>query len=383
MSEQHGPSSAGDPAPTRQEARREGWLPVHVVEAGKWENDEGDRVSVLQIADGLLKHWKLIFALPTGFAALAVILVLIMRPKYMASASFVPESESASINLPSGLAGVAAQFGLGLPGPANPASFYGELLESQAIRDSILRARFLDPVTRHRGDSAQLLDLLEITGDSPVERLEIGRKRLRSAVSVSVDPQTNIVRISVETWYPALSAAVANRFLDYINDFNLRTRQTVAGARRRFIEARLEDAERELRVVEENLQSFLQRNRSFDQSPDLQFEYERLQRQIRINEEIATTLRREYEQARIQEVNDTPVITVIDQAAPPAEKSSPRRRLTVIAAFLLGGILALSLTFAREYLERVREDNPEQFANVSERLAAARRRISSLVRRKG
>ena len=285
--------------------------------------------------------------------------------------------------MPSGLAGLAAQFGVGLPGSNNPALFYSDVLESQTIRDNILQATFPDPRTPESGDSAQLLDLLEIKGDNRTQRLELGRERLRSAVSVDVAPQTNIVSISVETWYPSLSATVANRLVDFISEFNLRTRQSAGGARRRFTEARLQEAERQLHTTEQDLLTFLQANRLFEHSPELTFEYERLQRRVRIQEELAMTLRREYEQARIQEVNDTPVITILDRATPPDEKSSPRRRVTVVAAFLFGGVVALFLTFGREYLARTREEDPEEFATVSRRLSAVRQQVRSLVRRKG
>src|SRR5438132_8548828 len=51
---------------------------------------------------------------------------------------------------------------------------------------------------------------------------------------------------------------------------------------------------------------------------------------VDIRQEVSLTLRREYETARIEEVNDTPVITVIDPPVPPHERSSPKRLLLVL-----------------------------------------------------
>src|SRR5207302_3590136 len=136
--------------------------------------------------------------------------------------------------------------------------------------------------------------------------------------------------------YPVLAAAVANRFVAYLNDFNTKSRQSQARERRKFIEQRLADGEGELRTAEESLRTFYERNRSWQQSPQLVFEEGRLRRQVDLRQEVQRTLRREYETARIEEVNDTPVITVIEPATLPTQPSAPR----------LGALLGLVLLFS-------------------------------------
>jgi len=94
-------------------------------------------------------------------------------------------------------------------------------------------------------------------------------------------------------------------------------------------------------------------------------------------------VRRSYEEARIQEVNDTPVITVIDRAVPPQEKSSPKRKLNVILAFLLGGVLGVFGAFGREFVERARERDEEEYEEFTSRWAAIKAELRGLLRRKG
>lgn len=55
------------------------------------------------------------------------------------------------------------------------------------------------------------------------------------------------------------------------------------------------------------------------------------------------TLRREYETARIEEVNDTPILTFIDLPAVPGERNRPRRTITVILVTFVAGLLAAAL----------------------------------------
>ena len=81
----------------------------------------------------------------------------------------------------------------------------------------------------------------------------------------------------------------------------------------------------------------------------LTFEANRLERDVQVKQDLYLTLTREYEQARIAEVRDTPLLTIVDRAVPPYKKSSPHRLLMVIAAFVLGGVLAVWLTYTGEF----------------------------------
>ena len=163
--------------------------------------------------------------------------------------------------------------------------------------------------------------------------------------STRVDARTNIVEVRVDAMDRGLAAAVANRFIEALTEFNSRSRQSRARERRRFVEERVAEVETELRQREEVLKTFLERNRTF-QSPQLAFEEGRLRSDVEIQQEIFLTLRREYEYARIEEVNEVPVITVIDRAVPPLLRSRPARRrlrwrakrpsLALTASFLPG-----------------------------------------------
>ncbi len=351
--------------------------------AANQQLEEIEEISLLELANVLLKRWKLVVGIPLIASVLAAIISLIVPPRFTATTSFVPETESASVNLPGGLAGIAAQFGVAIPGGgANSPQFYADVLGSRTLRDEVLLTRFPDPRGEASHDSAPLLKLLNIKGDGERERLENGRKELDEAVSVRVDNETNIVSLSVETRDRTLSADVANHFIALLNRFNLETRQSNAQERRRFAEERMRQAEGELREAEETLKRFLERNRQFRGSPELTFEYERLQRQVTIKQEVFTGLRRAYEEARIQEVNDTPVITVIDRAVPAQEKSSPRRKLNVILAFLLGGVVGVFGAFGREFLERAREREEVEYEEFASRWAALKAELRSLLLRR-
>src|SRR2546428_650042 len=108
----------------------------------------------------------------------------------------------------------------------------------------------------------------------------------------------------------ALSGLASELGLALVNTFNLERRQSRAAQEKRFVETRRTEARDELQVAEDRLKSFLERNRDYRNSPQLVFDQERLAREVALRQQLLTSLSQAYEQARIDEVRDTPVITV-------------------------------------------------------------------------
>ncbi len=343
-----------------------------------------DEVTLLELATVLLERWKLIIGLPLLAGIVAAALSVVIPARYRATASFVPESGSQGPQITGGLAalaGFASQFGVELTGSATSPQFYEKVVQSRTIADRVLLTLYPDPREAPPVDSATLLEILEVRGRTPGKRLERGRKALERRTSTSVDGRTKIVTISVTTRYPSLSAQVANRYLALVNEFNLSTRKSNAYEQRRFIEQRLADARTELRTAEERLQQFLERNRRYQSSPELLFEHDRLEREVLLKQDVLTTLGREYEEARIQEVNDTPLLTVIDQAVPPARKSSPRLVLNVVAAVLLIGALAALGALLQTYARRNRRRDRANYHEFTARWRQTKAELRGLLTR--
>ena len=74
---------------------------------------------------------------------------------------------------------------------------------------------------------------------------------------------------------------------------------------------------------------------------------------------ISSTLAQAYEQARIEEVRYTPVITLVDEPEGSARPSpATSRTFAGMAALLLGWLLAAAIAGTAEYLARQRRVNP-------------------------
>jgi uncharacterized protein involved in exopolysaccharide biosynthesis len=315
-----------------------------------------DGVSAAWVLAILLRN-RFVVAGVTVLAVLVTLVVVMLRPpEYAVSLSFVPQTTQAQSN--AGIAALAGQFGLavgGLSGASQPPQFYADLLETRELLEPIAR----DGVSP-RGAGARRMLLSEFLGRAGGDTAVVAERtidRLRErVVSTSVATRTTgVVSVVVRTTSPTVSFEIAQRLLDGLNQFNRVTRQSQAGAERRFVEGRLEAARVSLRSAEDALQTFLQGNREFSNSPQLMFTQQRLQREVLLQQQVVTGLAQQYEEARIREVRDTPVITMIDQPRVPARPASRHLVRAVTVSAFIGLTLAMALVIGRAGWQRRRQ----------------------------
>jgi len=331
-------------------------------------------LTLVEVLNTLLRHWRVIIGLPLLAAVVTGAITFTLRPTYTATVTFVPERGSQK-----GLTGAAAGLigGLGINFGSQPTEsprFYADVVRSRELLERVLTSRYPDPRTSAGPtDSVALLPMLGTEGRNQLDSLAQGVETLNDLITIRLDDQTSIIRLTVQSRYPALAADVANRIVEYVNDFNTRKRQSQARESRKFTEQRVAAADSELRRAEERVKTFYDRNRGWQQSPELTFEEARLRRQVDMGQQVYGSLKREYETARIDEVNDTPVITVIDRAIPPQERSGPRRKLFVMLATALAAAIAVLWAFGAEYMERARRDTRENYEELRTLLERVRR----------
>lgn len=306
-----------------------------------------DEISLLRLGNLLLRYRYVVIRLAVLGALIAVVPPLVLPRSYTATSGFTPQNRR-----PQGtLSGLAGQLGLALPlnldGGHSPAFYADRLLSPQLLRQ-VVDTRY--PVSSDTGSaSVSLIDLLRAKGKTPALRRDAAVRELRRAVDASVDNKTGIVTLRVTLEDPLLARQVNQRMLNLLDEFNLQNRQSQAAAERRFTEARVAQVRRDLREAEDRLQAFLQRNREYRLSPQLTFEHDRLQREIDLQQEVFTSLAQSYEQARIEEVRDTPLITVVENPTEPVRPDSRRLVLKCLLGLLFGGAVGLLLAVGRGY----------------------------------
>jgi uncharacterized protein involved in exopolysaccharide biosynthesis len=164
----------------------------------------------------------------------------------------------------------------------------------------------------------------------------------------------------------ALGADCAN-LLDQVNVFNLNRRQEQASAEREFIEKRLADAQAQMSAAENNLQVFLTENRDFRSSPTLTLEFDRLNRTVASRQSLYNGLATSYEQAKIEEVRDLPVITVLEPPEMPIEADPRGGKRKALIGLLIGLMAGIVIAFIIDRLavnKTVRSDEYSEFNNL-------------------
>jgi uncharacterized protein involved in exopolysaccharide biosynthesis len=301
-----------------------------------------DRAPVLST---VVARLPLIIGITAAVAALGTVGLLLLPNKYTATVRLAPE-ERQSV-LPGQLAGLAGLAGIQLGGQTQSPQFYASLLRSRPLVYAVLEQRY--PTTRDLADSVLLLDVLHPRGSTLTERRWNASQKFNRATAASVDARTGIVSYAVTLTSPVLAAAVANAAAAQLNLFNAEARQSQAGIRRRFIEARVSEVADSLRRAEEAMRRFLAENRDFRNSPRLAFEHARLERAVMMQEELYTDLQRQLNASRIEEVDDVPVVTTVEPALPPERKSGPHRALLLASLVVFTAAAVTAILVLRDH----------------------------------
>ncbi len=322
------------------------------------DNVDG-QISLVDLATIALQRRRLVVVVPSVLFAAVVGFGLMQERSYSVQTRFAPQVRER----PAGgqLAGLAAQFGVAVPGGSVNESldFYASLVESEPLMRGLIQPAY---TFTFRGDTIRgsLIDIYEIDEATTARAVERAVRRLRSNLSVSTDPKPGLVTIRITSRYPELSAQIAERALELVNRFNLETRQTQARQERAFVEGRLKELETELQLAEDSLKEFLENNRQFRGSPDLLFDHDRLERRVVMRQQVFTNLIQAYEQARMDEVRNTPVITTFEEPLLPALPDSRHLLARGLIVIFLGGVIAIFLAIGLEVFHRSRLDAPEQ-----------------------
>jgi uncharacterized protein involved in exopolysaccharide biosynthesis len=311
-------------------------------------------LSLATIISVLRQNLRMIAIFAITAPILAAFVVLLTERTWTASAAFLPESRRSGGG---GLSSLAMQYGVNLGGMVGgeggqSLQFYTELVRSREILQRLVADSL---VLDSSGAKVAVTDFLKVKGDSPAERYEDGLVALRGIIQPSANPTTGIVRIRVTTESATASQILTQRTLDLLNEFNLERRQSQGATERRFAEQRLSEMTDSLGAAEQRLQAFEQRNAQYETSPHLRMEQRRLMNNLAAKQTLHTALAQSYEQARIEEVRDTPVITTLERPTVPVRSDSRRGLQKMMLAFVVAIAIGVVLAFARSNLAYFRQ----------------------------
>ena len=340
--------------------------------------DDSERLSLLSLLNAVLRYRRTILLLSLGGMVAALALGLIQPRIYTSSSSFVPQTQRGRPELE----GMAAQFGINLA-QANDVTqtpaFYVDLIHSEHIMRAAALSDYADP--RRPSARANLVEIYDVDAPTAEERLDEAITLLRANSNATPAQRTNMVTLKVRARSPQLATAINQRVLDLLNEFNATTRKSQAAEKRKFAQARLQEVAATLRAAEDRYGQFLTRNRRWESAPELQLQHDRLAREIGMQQTVYTTLAQSLEQAKIDEVRDIPVFTIIDTPSRPVRPDDRRIALKGIVGLLLGLGLGVLIAFIRGTMLDARLTNSSQFAELQGLTAELTRSLPARLRR--
>jgi uncharacterized protein involved in exopolysaccharide biosynthesis len=207
----------------------------------------------------LWTHRKLLWSVTWKAALLSAAFSVLLPTHYQATVKVAPgDSSRQSMAALSALAGSTGSFGLGMDAAAllgmkTPGAFYVEILKSRRIQDRLidrfdLRHHYWKFVRSSQRDYYNT------------------RKKLAEFTKVDEDKKSGVISVSVKDYDPAISARIANAYIEELNRLAADLDTSEAHRERVFLEERLTQAKHDLNQASLDLSQFSSKNTITDPS---------------------------------------------------------------------------------------------------------------------
>lgn len=306
----------------------------------------------------MLYQYRFRILLINIIAAIIVTLYLVFftTPVYLSSVFLMPDygSKTSSLSQYSNLMSLA---GIKL-GEAKSSSIYNNLIHSEAVLENVINSYFLTEISSDSVNLIKYFDVEPEESESPelearLMFLTVYTKFIENILITEIDPSSDILKLTINMPESKLSADVANKIVESLDDYVRNKRKSLASEQRFYLEKRTQEVFDSLTITEEQLKLFREQNRVI-KSPQLMLEQGRLVRSLEILQATYIELKKQLELIKLDEIKDTPVINLREQAREPVIKAGPRRFLIlVIIMFFVFSITCFYYSFKPSILKYI------------------------------
>jgi len=189
----------------------------------------------------------------------------------------------------------------------------------------------------------------------------ISKKRIR----VNANVKTGLITVTVSMENSDLSSNIANFISVFVANWVNDTQKESIRKNLEFINERAAVLGAELQDAENELKKFRETNRNILNSPDLQLELQRLQRQVTIKQEVYLTMVKQREINQIEENKSADVIRILDKAIPAFIPSSPNRRIIIVLSFISGLLFSITIILTLIYIKNSHKHKSNKLDMIS------------------
>lgn len=215
---------------------------MHEQEVIRPEIEAEEEINLLELLRVVVRNLPLIVKITTAAVVLSVIYSLTLKNVYTAKATLLPPQKDSG----GGAASLLASMGGGLAGLAGglggSADLYLGILKSRTLTDSVIKRLDLNTVFK-----------------SP--NVDSTRAALQGMVKFQAG-KDGIITITADHTDPVKAALLANTFIDELQKKSLQLNLTKAGTERSFLEKRLIVVKQDLKIAEEEMKSFQEKNKT-------------------------------------------------------------------------------------------------------------------------
>lgn len=388
-----------------------------------------DDASFILRLTGLVLRWRRLLTVNSIVAAVLTLLLLILFfPNWFTATISVmpPEKDFGNLGiatgmLPSGLTSLLSGSGLALPGLASPSDLYAAILRSRTVSMAVIEKHNLKEVFKVKLDTDALVELhtrtsvrvnpegiivlsyddtdpwrAAVVANSYIEELNrVNQENLVSkarAMREFIEKRLNESIVDLTMAEENLEAFQKDHNAVALDEQVKAAINAIAELRAQLVLAEIElgvmkrslspdnmkykTQEYKIEQIKDQLEKLEKGDSAhpdssilsvpMSQAPELGLTYARLMRELKIQETIFELLKQQYEQARIQEMRDTPTVQVLDPARAPEKKSRPKRFLTAVMAGVMSFGLTLFLVIGLEFIETQKSENSRIYRKIEE-----------------
>lgn len=319
----------------------------------------GDRLAILDLAATIWKSKKKISSVFITFIVIGVTYALIIPSWYAAEVKLLPSKGKNNSSL-SQYSQLLSMSGIQLPvGGEEYQNLYPAIIRSNFVLDRVLTHKF-------RTDKTDTLQTLFEFWDMDIDSTEAGWRHylfesakltLREGyIQTELDETNSILTVRcLSPDYPILSAELTNYIVKQLEIYNKQYRKYKTTEQILFIEKSIKESKLNLEVTEEKLRSFKEENIDLN-SPEKELEYNRIERELDVQQALYIDLRRQLESAKIEEIKEMETVNVLEWAEVPVKKFKPNRIFIVLVFAIFGFFISISYIFLEKYWQSNKDD---------------------------
>ena len=328
-------------------------------------NYKNPKSSLADIILVIAKHLKLIILMTfLAFIVTAIYIHINFKPKYVSdSVLFIPSDSYSN----SAFTSIAGKFGFNPMADVDISSsaLYPKIVTSRTFAEKLLQKEFY---TEKYKQKLPLIAIFSYGVDTPTVGIDTlimqTSNIIPSMIRFQNEPPFLVLKVTSKESKFSQDLAIA--ILEELDILQREFKSKKVVEKLHFIQQQIDIAQSELERLEENLKNFRETNRSIESSPALLLKHDRLQRNVEIQKGIFLTLKQQFELAKIEEVQKSSFVQVLDSPSLPLTISNPTESSSYVLGGLAGLFLGLCVIFIIEYFSTKNPEEVEKLVNAKQ-----------------